>query len=57
MKILIAEDALVSRRLLERHLQIWGHEVAAATNGAEAWQLFKISSASKVVGPLAALRQ
>ncbi len=40
MKILIAEDALVSRRLLERHLQTWGHEVVAATDGAEAWQLF-----------------
>jgi len=40
MKILIAEDALVSRRLLERHLQAWGHEVVAATDGAEAWQCF-----------------
>jgi signal transduction histidine kinase len=40
MKILIAEDALVSRRLLERHLQAWGHAVVAATDGAEAWQCF-----------------
>lgn len=40
MKILIAEDALVSRRLLERHLQAWGHEVVAAKDGAEAWRLF-----------------
>ena len=40
MKILIAEDAIVSRRLLERHLQSWGHEVAAAKDGADAWKLF-----------------
>ncbi len=40
MKILIAEDALVSRRLLERHLQAWGHEVVTATDGAEAWERF-----------------
>jgi signal transduction histidine kinase len=40
VKILIAEDALVSRRLLQRHLQTWGHEVVAAGDGAEAWQLF-----------------
>ncbi|MDH3602198.1 MAG: response regulator [Candidatus Tectomicrobia bacterium] len=40
MKILIAEDALVSRRLLQRHLEAWGHEVVAAVDGAEAWQLF-----------------
>ncbi len=40
MKILVAEDALVSRRLLERHLQAWGHDVVAATDGAEAWQCF-----------------
>jgi signal transduction histidine kinase len=40
VRILIAEDALVSRRLLQHHLQTWGHEVVAAGDGAEAWQLF-----------------
>ena len=40
MKILIAEDALISRRLLQRHLEAWGHEVVAAVDGAEAWQHF-----------------
>ena len=40
MRILIAEDALISRRLLQHHLQTWGHEVVAAGDGAEAWQLF-----------------
>ena len=40
MRVLIAEDALVSQRLLQRHLQLWGYEVVAASNGAEAWQCF-----------------
>lgn len=38
MRILIAEDDPVSRRLLERKLSSWGYEVVSCTNGAEAWQ-------------------
>jgi sigma-B regulation protein RsbU (phosphoserine phosphatase) len=41
VKVLIAEDDAVTRRILESHLQKWGHEVTAATNGAEAWQHFQ----------------
>ena len=41
MKLLIAEDDPVSRRLLQNYLQKWGHEVVATTNGAEAWQRFQ----------------
>ena len=41
MKILIAEDDAVSRRLLQSHLQKWGHEVVVARDGAEAWSLFE----------------
>lgn len=41
MKILIAEDDSVSRRLLEVFLSKWGYEVTAATNGAEAWKIFE----------------
>lgn len=38
MKILIAEDDLVSRRLLEATLTKWGYEVAHACDGLAAWE-------------------
>jgi DNA-binding response OmpR family regulator len=38
MKILIAEDDPVSRRLLQAALIKWGYEVTVTTNGKEAWQ-------------------
>lgn len=41
MKVLVAEDTVISRRLLENFLQKWGHEVAAAADGATAWRLFE----------------
>ncbi|MBV8774011.1 MAG: anti-sigma factor antagonist [Deltaproteobacteria bacterium] len=41
MKVLIAEDEVVSRRLLQSYLQRWGHEVVTAQDGAEAWSLFQ----------------
>ena len=41
MKVLIAEDEAISRRLLQSYLERWGHEVVAARNGAEAWNLFQ----------------
>jgi two-component system NtrC family sensor kinase len=41
MKILIADDDAVSRRLLQSYLQKWGFEVASAKDGAEAWDLFE----------------
>jgi two-component system, cell cycle sensor histidine kinase and response regulator CckA len=37
MKILIAEDDRMSRRLLENTLSGWGHEVVVTIDGAEAW--------------------
>jgi two-component system, NtrC family, sensor kinase len=40
MKVLIAEDEAIARRLLQSHWEPWGHEVFAAQNGAEAWNLF-----------------
>jgi DNA-binding response OmpR family regulator len=41
MKVLIAEDDPVSRKLLENYLKKWGHEVVATASGAEAWQYFE----------------
>ncbi len=41
MRVLIADDDPISRRLLERTLERWGYEVTAARDGAEAWRLFQ----------------
>ena len=41
MKILIAEDERVTRRSLQRELEGWGHDVVAASDGAEAWTEFQ----------------
>ena len=38
MKILVAEDDTISRRMLETMLGRWGFEVVVAKNGNEAWQ-------------------
>ena len=38
MKVLIAEDETVSRRLLEAALTKWGYQVTVTTNGREAWE-------------------
>jgi len=37
MKVLLAEDEAVSRRLMEIHLDKWGFKVVGARDGAEAW--------------------
>ena len=41
MRILIAEDDHVSRRVLEAHLGKWGYQVLAARDGEEAWQVLQ----------------
>lgn len=41
MKVLVADDDPVSRRLVQSYLQKWGYEVSVAVNGAEAWRLFE----------------
>jgi signal transduction histidine kinase len=40
MKVLIAEDDSISRRLLQMHLEKWGHQPSVAPNGLRAWDLF-----------------
>jgi len=39
MRVLIADDSLSSRRLLEGTLRGWGYEVIVAADGEEAWRL------------------
>jgi phosphoserine phosphatase RsbU/P len=41
MQILIAEDERITRRNLHRQLERWGHDVVAAEDGAEAWDLLQ----------------
>ncbi|MCK5094186.1 MAG: response regulator, partial [Spirochaetes bacterium] len=49
MKILIAEDDAVSRRVLETRLEKWGHQVVITKDGAEAWNVFKDEEFSMVI--------
>ncbi|MFN4242979.1 MAG: response regulator [Tepidisphaerales bacterium] len=45
MNVLIAEDDVVSRRLLRGHLERWGHTVTEAVDGNHAWELFNAPGA------------
>ncbi len=49
MKVLVAEDDLISRRLLVTTLKQFGHEVTAFDNGADAWAAFDESPVRVVV--------
>lgn len=44
MKILIADDDPVSRKLISRNLDNWGYEVIVASDGGEAWEIFQSDS-------------
>ncbi len=48
MKVLIADDSLVMRRLLQVTLESWGYEVWAAADGAEAWDLLQREDAPQI---------
>jgi two-component system cell cycle response regulator len=41
MRILIADDSVVSRHLLDATLRKWGYEVEVACDGNEAWQILQ----------------
>ena len=49
MKVLIAEDDRVSRRLLETRLTNWGYDVVAADDGLEALRKLQSENAPKLV--------
>jgi two-component system cell cycle response regulator len=48
MKILIADDSIVSRHLLDATLRKWGFEVVVACDGNEAWRLLQGEDAPKI---------
>jgi len=49
VKVLIAEDEIVSRRLLESALPRWGYEVITATDCEEAWVLLQEPDAPTIM--------
>ncbi len=49
MKVLIAEDEPVSRKLLESNLRKWGHEVVVTADGEAAIEAFSGDSAIRMV--------
>jgi len=49
MKVLIADDGLTIRRLLETYLTQWGYEVVTAADGNQAWELLKQPDTPRLV--------
>ena len=49
MKVLIAEDNLVSRRMLETFRRKWGYDIVITTNGREAWEVLQEPEAPNLV--------
>src|SRR5919109_1748520 len=49
VKVLIAEDDMVSRRLLEASLTRWGYEVVVTCDGAAAWEVLQRGDAPSLV--------
>lgn len=49
MRVLIAEDDPVSRRLLQAALIKWGYEVTVTSNGKEAWQALQATDAPSLL--------
>lgn len=48
MRILIAEDDVVSSRVLATTLRKWGHEVVTTVNGLEAWAALQMPDAPRL---------
>src|SRR6185295_7273966 len=49
MKVLIADDEAISRRLLESLLRRWGYDVVVANDGLEASRILQLPGAPKLV--------
>jgi len=48
MRVLVADDNLISRRLLEAALRKWDYEVVAAADGNEAWEILRSPNAPRL---------
>src|SRR6204780_3247800 len=48
MRILIADDSIVSRHLLDATLRKWGYEVVVACDGLEAWNALQAGDAPRI---------
>jgi diguanylate cyclase (GGDEF)-like protein len=48
MKILVAEDDLVTRRMLQAYLAKWGYEVVTVPDGRQAWQILQQENAPRL---------
>jgi two-component system cell cycle response regulator len=49
MRILVADDDPVTRRLLQAQLQKWGHEVTACADGEVAWEILTKEDSPRLV--------
>src|SRR5690349_7239932 len=49
MKVLLAEDDLVSRCMLQAALAGWGYDVVVAEDGSQAWELLQQADAPRLV--------
>lgn len=48
LRVLVADDNIVSRRPLEVALRKWGYEVVPAASGTEAWRILQDESAPRI---------
>jgi phosphoserine phosphatase RsbU/P len=48
VRVLIAEDDMVSRSVLETLLKRWGHEVVAAEDGQAAWEVLRCDDSPRL---------
>ena len=49
MKILIAEDDIISNRLLKKTLEEWGHEVLSVEDGDKAWEMIQRENVKLII--------
>ncbi len=49
MEIIIAEDNIISRKLLQKILEMQGHKTLVAEDGLQAWELFQKNEVKMVI--------